>query len=117
MMEGNNVTFNVYGGQVNRASENATISATQNNGVKADELEGIIKGIMENLSGLKQEETESIRDIVDMAKEELAKQEPKASRLRSCVTLLAPMFTIANGIPTLVNNLQRLVDYITPYIG
>ena len=51
-----------------------------------------------------------------MAKEELAKPEPKASRLRNCVSLIAPMFTIANGIPTLVENLQKLVDYITPYI-
>ena len=117
MMEGNNITYNVYGGQLNRASDNATIYATQNNGVKADELESIIKGIMENLSGLKQEEAESIKDAVDMAKEELAKSEPKTSRLRSCVTLLAPMLTIVNGIPVLASNLQRLVDYITPYIG
>ncbi len=117
MLEGNNVTYNVYGGQVNRASDNAKIYATQNNGVEADELKSIIKAIMDNLSGLKQEDAESIKDAVDMAKEELAKPEPKTSRLRSCVTLLAPMFTIANGMPTLVNNLQKLVDYITPFIG
>lgn len=115
-MENTNMTFNMNGGQFNLAKYNATINATQNNGVKADELESIIKGIMENLSGLKDEDAESIKDAVDMAREELAKPEPKVSRLRSCVTLLAPMFTIANGIPVLANNLQGLIDYITPFI-
>jgi len=115
-MEGNSVTYNVYGGQVNKASDNATINATQNNGVETDELKSIVKGIMDNLSGLKQDDAEIIKDAVDMAKEELAKPEPKTSRLRSCVTLLAPMFAIANGIPVLVSNLQKLVDYIIPYL-
>ena len=64
----------------------------------------------------RKEDAEEIRDIVDLAKEELAKPEPKVSRLRNCLTLIAPMFTIANGIPTLVGNLQKLADYITPYI-
>ncbi len=81
-----------------------------------NELDNIVKGIMDNLSDLKQEDAESIKDAVDMAIEELKKPDPKTSRLRSCVTLLAPMFTIANGIPTLANNLQNLVDYITLYI-
>ncbi len=51
-----------------------------------------------------------------MAKEELVKPEPKVSRLRNCVTLIAPMLTIANGIPALANSLQKLVDYIKPFI-
>lgn len=65
---------------------------------------------------MKKEDAENIKDIVDMAKEELAKPEPKVSRLRNCVTLIAPMFTIANGIPSLVSNLQKLIDYIVSYI-
>lgn len=112
-----NWTFNVSnGGQVTVANDNATIYATQNNGVSASELDNIIKGIVDNLSDLKEEDAESIKDVVDMAKEELAKPEPKVGRLRSCITLIAPMFTIANGIPALVHNLQKLVDYIMPYI-
>lgn len=116
MMEDKNMTINVNGGQFSYARDNATINATQYNGVNAGELDNIIKGIMENLSGLKKEDEEKIVDAVEMAKEELTKPEPKVSRLRNCLTLIAPMFTIANGIPTLVGNLQKLVDYITPYI-
>lgn len=48
-----NVVWNVNGGQVNVASGNATINATQNNGVNGKELDDIIKGIIENLTDLK----------------------------------------------------------------
>ena len=56
------------------------------------------------------------QNIVEIAREELAKSKPKVGRLRNCLTLIAPMFTIANGIPTLSTNLQRLQEYISSYI-
>ena len=116
-MEDKNMTINVNGGQVSYARDNATINAVQyNNGANANQLNDIIKGIMENLSGLNKENADEITDVVDMVKEELSKPEPKPSRLRNCLTLIAPMFTVANGIPTLVENLQKLVDYVMPYI-
>ncbi|SEV83158.1 hypothetical protein [[Clostridium] fimetarium] len=111
-----NVTFNVSGGQLNVASESATINATQNNGVSGDELDSIVKNILENLSELKKENAEGIIDIIDITKEELAKSQPKVSRLRNCVTLIAPMMTIANGIPVLATNLQKLQEFIMPFI-
>lgn len=43
-----NMTFNMNGGQFNYAKDNAIINATQNNGVSANELDEIIKGIMNN---------------------------------------------------------------------
>ena len=106
----------MYGGQFNYAKGNATIKATQNNGINANELDEIIKGIMNNLSGLKEEDAENIRDVVEMAKEELTKPEPKTGRLRNCLSLIAPMITVANGVPVLMDNLQKLMDYITPFI-
>lgn len=117
MMKDENITFNVNNGQISFAKDNATIHVIQNNGVTANELDNIIKGIMDNLSGLDKEDADKIIDTVDMAREELAKSEPKPSRLRNCVTLISPMLTIVNGIPTLANNLQKLMNYITPYIN
>lgn len=67
---------------------------------------------MGNLSDLKKEDADNIADIVELAKEELIKPEPKVSRLRNCLTLIVPLFTIANGIPTLATNLQRLQELI-----
>lgn len=112
IMDKRNVTLNISGGQVNFAKDNAIINATQNNGIGGNELDIIIRAIKENLSGLKQEDADEIIDVVDMAKEELTKQEPKPSRLRNCITLIAPMITIANGIPVLANNLQKLQEFI-----
>ena len=37
---------------------------------------------MDNLSNLKKEDADGIVDVVDMAKEELSKPEPKSSRLK-----------------------------------
>lgn len=108
--------WNVNNGQVNVASGNATIYVTQNNGVNTSELDDIIKGIMSNLSTLKKENADEIADVVEMAKNELEKTEPKVSRLRNCLALIAPMFTIANGIPALVQNLHKLQDLIYLYV-
>lgn len=116
MMSTNGMVINMNGGQFNLAKDNATINATQNNGVNENELDDIIKGIMENLSSLEKDDAEKITDVVEMAKEELVKQEPKVSRLRNCLTLIAPMFTIANGIPTLADNLQKLQEFIILHI-
>lgn len=115
-MNNSGTIINMNGGQLNFAKDNVTINATQNNGVNGNELDDIIKGIMENLSELKKEDADEIADIVEMSKEELTKQEPKVSRLRNCLALIAPMFTIANGIPTLAANLQRLQEVIIQYI-
>ncbi len=116
-MENNNrMTFHITGGQVNIASDNATIHATQNNGMSEKELDSIVEAIKGELSGLSKEESEEIKHVVDMAKEELKKPEPKVSELRKWITLIAPMFTITNGIPTLTNNLQKLCDMMMQYI-
>lgn len=115
-MSNNGMIINMNGGQLNLARDNATIHATQNNGVNGNELYDIIRGIMENLSGLEKEDAEEIVDVVEMAKNELAKPEPKVSRLKNCLTLIAPMFTIANGFPALVANLQKLQEFINLYV-
>ena len=111
-----NIVWNVSGGQVNVASGNAIINATQNERITSSELNNLINSIKDNLSNMQHADVENIIDIIDMAKEELEKPEPKASRLRNCVTLLAPMITIANGTPTLVDNLQKFQEFIMQFI-
>ena len=112
MDEQNNMTFNISGGQFNIAKDNGNITAIQNNGIGNDELDAIIREIKNNLSDLKKEEAEEIMDVMDIAREELAKPQPKISRLRNCITLIAPMMTIANGIPALSSNLQKFQEFI-----
>lgn len=119
VMGSKNVTINANGGQVNIANDSSIMTVVQNNynnGVNAKELNDIVKGIMENVSGLSEKDADVIIHAVDKAKEEFSKPEPTVSGLRDCLTLVAPMFTIANGIPKLIENLQKFVSYITPYI-
>lgn len=112
----NEMVIHMNGGQLNLANDNATIYATQNIGVSGSELDDIIKEITQNLSGLNKEEAEEIADIAEMARCELLKPEPKVSRLKNCLTLIAPMLTIANGIPALATNLQKLQEFIMQYM-
>ncbi len=107
-----NIVWNVNGGQVNIASGNAIINATQNNGLINAELESIIKNIMDNVSGLDKEDADTIIDSVEMIKEELMKSEPKRNIISNGIKLLAPMISIANGIPTLAENIQKFIDYV-----
>lgn len=109
--------WNVSGGQVNVASDNATINATQNNGIQSDELDKIVKAIIDNVSSVNKEDAETIVDSVNMIKDELLKPEPKRTIISNGIKLLAPMISIVNGIPALTTNIQNLIDYATQFLS
>lgn len=119
MDKDNGVTFTINGGQVNISKGSSTLYANQYNGsnnTQLSELENIIKVITENISSLEKQKADELMDIIDMARTELAKPTPQPSRLRNCVTLLGPMFTIANGVPALLANLHKLQDLLLQFI-
>lgn len=107
-----NIVWNVNGGQVNIASGNATINATQNKGVNNAELESIIKNIMDNVFELDKKDADTIIDSVEMIREEIMKPEPKRNIISSGIKLLVSMISIANGIPALAENIQKFIDYV-----
>lgn len=112
----NSMIININSGQINISQGNSKLNATQNNGTSGDELEKIIEEIRESLHNLNKEDAEKISDVIELAQQELVKSKPKVSRLRNCLTMFAPMFTIANGIPTLTDNLHKLQEIIMSYI-
>lgn len=114
---GKNIEWKVSGGQINVASGNATINATQNNNIANNELREIIEGILNNLEKIDEESAETIKDAVQFAEQGFASQQPKSNKLKNCITLLAPMLTVLNGVPVLAGNIQKLIDYIKPYIN
>lgn len=111
-----NITWNVSGGQVNIANDNAVINATQNNGLASAELESIIQKILKDVSILEKDEAETIIDSVEMIREELMKPEPKRKIISNGIKLLSPMISIANGVPTLVANIQKFIDMVSIYV-
>lgn len=119
MDKDNGVIFTVNGGQLNISKDDSTLYANQyntSNNSQQEELENVIKAIKEDISSLEKQKADELMDIIDMAKTELAKPAPQPSRLRNCVTLLGPMFTVANGIPTLLANLHGFQDLILQII-
>ena len=115
----NGVIFTVNGWQLNISKDDSTLYANQyntSNNSQQEELENVIKAIKEDISSLEKQKADELMDIIDMAKTELAKPAPQPSRLRNCVTLLGPMFTVANGIPTLLANLHGFQDLILQII-
>lgn len=111
------ITFNNYGGQINYGKDNATINATQNYGLKENELEKIINEIINNISCFNKEDSETIIDTLKMIQDELSKKKPNGSRLRNCVTLLGPMVTIANGFPQVAEKIEAVISYISQYFN
>ena len=105
-------TIHNYGGQVNYAKDDACIIASQTITDSQSEFERLSADILKDLPQLKEEDADTISDTISLLKEELAKQTPRTSRLRSAVTLLAPMVAAANGIPALMQNLQLLISHI-----
>lgn len=108
--------FHISGGQVNIAKDNATIHATQNNGVEMAELEKLIHSIKAELTCLSKKEAEEVEDMVEDVKEELKKQTPKQGKLRNCLKMIPAMIEVANGTPILVSNLQKLMELIQQFI-
>ena len=47
-----------------------------------------------------------------MIREEIMKPEPKRNIISNGIKLLAPMISIANGIPALAENIQKFIDYV-----
>lgn len=110
------VIYNINGGQVNIANGYSTINANQSNEIANNELENIVRQIMMNLSKIDNVDAQQITDVIEIVKEEITKPEPKASRLRNCIAILAPLISITNGIPILAENLQAFANFIASYI-
>ncbi len=113
----NGMTINVRdNAQFNFAQDNGVVYATQNNGIKAEEVNNLVKKIMDNLSGLSKEDSETVVDAVEMIQEEVMKTEPKGRIISNGIKLLAPIISIANGTPVLLENLQRFVEYAKTFV-
>ena len=111
-----NITWNVSGGQVNIANDNATVNAIQNNCENTNEILEVIEAIKKNVTVLPKEDAETVLDSIDMIQDEIMKAEPKGKIISNGIKLLAPIISIANGYPVLVANLNKFVEIVSSYI-
>lgn len=114
--ENTQYTINVIGGspQLNLASGNSKIVATQNIGFDIKQLENIIDGIRTatNTEGFGNEELEQITDSLDAIKSELTSLQPKKGILRTAVKGLQAI----NGSAQFLAAIATMVQFVEPYI-
>ena len=94
----------------------AKINAVQNNENSMKEIEKISDIILENLSEITIEDAETIKDSVEMIRDELRTPQPKSNIISNGIKLLAPMISIVNGIPTLGDNLCKFIELVKSFI-
>lgn len=110
------MTINVRdNAQLNLAQDNGVVYATQNNGLKVDEVNNLVKNIMDNLSSLSKDDSETVKDAIEMI-QEVMKTKPKEKIISNGIKLLAPIISIANGTPVLLENLQKFVEYAKTFV-
>ena len=109
-------TINVIGGnpQLNLASGNSKIVATQNIGIDIKQLENIIDEIRTatNTEGFGNEELEQITDSLDAIKTELTSLQPKKGIMRTAVKGLQAI----NGSAQFLAAIATMVQFVEPYI-
>lgn len=78
-------SITVNNGQVNLASDSATINATQNNGVDAQQLQGLLEAVRKESTGLSKEDSEIAVDNLEVVESELAQPTPRRGFLKTAL--------------------------------
>lgn len=104
--------INVNGGvaQVNVANDNATVHATQSNGIDASQLEIIISDIIKHMStSLSQEEQEQITDSVEVIRAEIQSTSPRKGFIKTAIKGLQAI----NGTAQFGAAIATLVQFVS----
>lgn len=113
----NNVTYNINGNQVNVANDNATINATQNNGLDSNELLKLMNSMRESLSKeLSDEDKKDAEECIDIIEQELQSNNPNEEKVKTRFKLLR---RIDGGVKfaSACCSLLTLADKIFPFLG
>lgn len=112
MDENTRYSITVNNGQVNLAADNATINATQNNGIDASEVSKLITELRESVSTLDSDvDKEAAQEYIEVIESELRNSKPKKSLLRTAITgLQAINGTVQFGaaIATIIQFIQTI---------
>lgn len=98
---------NISGNQVNIATNNSSITATQNNGINSDELNRLIQNIRNNIPDeLSSDDKADVNESLDIIQEELLSNEPNAKIIKS-------QFNVFKRIDVGVKFLSSCVSLLT----
>lgn len=105
-------TFNLNGGQFNITTNGGSITATQNNGINADELMRLINNLKAAIpEKINEEDKKTVDESLAAVEEELKKEKPRKSVIKTLLTGLKGIISTAEfaaavaGIITFVGTL------------
>lgn len=105
----NHIQIHNNSGQVNVASDHATIHATQNNGLDVDKLDKLITQIIEAAPKDNPEQLEVITELLEEIKTQAMSQNPKKGLLKSIfnsLKLISGGISFASSVASLSEFLQ-----------
>lgn len=79
-------TITVTNGQVNIASDNANINATNNVGTDVEKLTALISDVRAAAAGIDGEDAETLSDSLEVIEEEVKAEKPKKSFIKTAIT-------------------------------
>ena len=99
----------------NEGSEN--YSVIQKNGIEDGELKNMCDALVNDIHILNEEDRIEFKKLIEEIKEEFGdSHKSKENKLTKCLKLIVPMLTIANGTPTLCENIQNLQTFLMAHI-
>ena len=104
-------------GQFNLANDNATINATQNNGIKAEDFTQLIDSMRAALAdNLSDDDKETANDSIDIIQDELLSEQPNEKNVRSHFKILSK---IDGGVKfaSACCALLTFADKVYPFLG
>lgn len=102
-----------FNGQMITVKDNATAAIVQNNGTSSKELRDIVEAIKRDSCQLSEEEARELTSSLSEVENAYAGTGSAMERLKACVSFIAPMFTIANGVPDLIGNIKDLLEFVS----
>lgn len=104
--------ISVHGGQVNIAKDQATINATQYNGINAKELDKLVQSIKTLMTDeISPEERQIINDNIEVLQEELKKENPKKGFVRTAIRSLQGVFPKIAGSVELTGAITSIIQF------
>ncbi|MBD5113247.1 MAG: hypothetical protein HDT42_12075 [Ruminococcaceae bacterium] len=114
-----NITYNINGNQVNVANDNATINATQNNGIDAAELKKLFDSMRNSLSEeLSEEDKKDAEECIDIIEQELQSNNPNEETVKTRFKLLkridcsVKFLSACASVATFANRFYPFLDQI-----
>ncbi len=107
-------SITVNDGQVNLATDNAVINATQNNGLDTEKLTILIDKIKNEMTAItNHDEIETIKDNIDVIENEMAQANPRKGFIKTAISGLQAIKGTAEFSAAIV----ALIQFIQPFIN